>query len=531
MSIGNRTGETPAKIQRSVLVILISIALVGILLRLWLIVVIQYFEEDALITLRYGRNLINGNGWVYNLHQHILGTTSPLWTLLAAVASGLFSTGGARIALSLVDLAAYCVAAWLLVKRMYSSSEARWVAPIILVSVLAFNRLIMGTSIGGLEESLFLLTIVTAILVVERSVPAGFALAGAATLVRPEGLVLTIALLLILLAVDRRGGTILKAILSFLVVILPWVILATIYFGSPVPQSVLAKTGWNGQSLSLMSVMWRPHQLLDVFKTLTALQISSAGTVIQVALAIVGLTIFGFGAWISVRRHDRIMMTLALFFVGYIGFFYLGNGQLFNWYVLPSAAAFWSVFAIGIDSIVRDWPKLIRTGGVGAFVVLSFMQSMIVLPQLASLQGYETGVRQATGQWIARCTPANASVMMEPLGYVGYYADRQVIDLAGLVSPKFASLNRSSHVVGWPAQEILTLRPDYIVLRRYELTQNEFLSAGGQQIFADAKARQQFDQLYVPVASFSDHYSTTRPGGGPDIALVVYAKDGTSLCR
>src|SRR5437588_12706743 len=40
--------------------------------------------EDAYITLRYAENLASGNGFVYNLGEHVLGTTTPLFTLLLA---------------------------------------------------------------------------------------------------------------------------------------------------------------------------------------------------------------------------------------------------------------------------------------------------------------------------------------------------------------------------------------------------------------------------------------------------------------
>ncbi len=119
--------------------------------------------------------------------------------------------------------------------------------------------------------------------------------------------------------------------------------------------------------------------------------------------------------------------------------------------------------------------------------------------------------------------------MLEPLGYVGYYSDRRIIDLGGLISPKFASLDAST-VAGWPATEILLMRPDYLVLRRYEVATNKFLVADGKPMFASSRARKEFEDNYVPVASFSDHYATHQ-ANGQDISLVVYARNGVSLCH
>ncbi|MBZ0305706.1 MAG: hypothetical protein K8I82_06525, partial [Anaerolineae bacterium] len=36
--------------------------------------------DDAFITFRYSRNLVEGNGFVYNPGDKVLGTTTPLYT-------------------------------------------------------------------------------------------------------------------------------------------------------------------------------------------------------------------------------------------------------------------------------------------------------------------------------------------------------------------------------------------------------------------------------------------------------------------
>ena len=49
-------------------------------------------------------------------------------------------------------------------------------------------------------------------------------------------------------------------------------------------------------------------------------------------------------------------------------------------------------------------------------------------------------------------------------------------------------------------------------------------------MFANSRARKEFEDNYVPVASFSDHYATHQ-ASGQDISLVVYARNGVSLCH
>ncbi|HLF80433.1 MAG TPA: hypothetical protein VI410_01595, partial [Anaerolineales bacterium] len=43
--------------------------------------------DDAYITYRYARNLAHGDGFVYNHGERVLGTTTPLYTILLALTS------------------------------------------------------------------------------------------------------------------------------------------------------------------------------------------------------------------------------------------------------------------------------------------------------------------------------------------------------------------------------------------------------------------------------------------------------------
>jgi hypothetical protein len=49
--------------------------------------------EDALITFRYARNLTDGNGFVYNVGERVLGTTTPLLTLLLGGIGSILGAG------------------------------------------------------------------------------------------------------------------------------------------------------------------------------------------------------------------------------------------------------------------------------------------------------------------------------------------------------------------------------------------------------------------------------------------------------
>src|SRR2546423_247510 len=55
--------------------------------RLYLIFTTHATEEDFYITLRYAQNIVHGVGFAYNAGEPVLGTTTPLYTLLLALAT------------------------------------------------------------------------------------------------------------------------------------------------------------------------------------------------------------------------------------------------------------------------------------------------------------------------------------------------------------------------------------------------------------------------------------------------------------
>ena len=83
---------------------IVALAAFGLALRLWLIFGWRFLEEDALITLRYAKNLWTGAGLVYNTNERVMGFTSPLWTFLAAPFVGTLPISAARYALGLLGL-------------------------------------------------------------------------------------------------------------------------------------------------------------------------------------------------------------------------------------------------------------------------------------------------------------------------------------------------------------------------------------------------------------------------------------------
>jgi hypothetical protein len=74
-------------------------------------------------------------------------------------------------------------------------------------------------------------------------------------------------------------------------------------------------------------------------------------------------------------------------------------------------------------------------------------------------------IQVALGQGLATHTPEDAVVACEDVGAIGFFSNRQVVDLMGLVTPDVLPFLRRQHQWGQGHQAYLeAARPDYIVV-------------------------------------------------------------------
>ena len=146
--------------------------------------------DDAYITFRYARNLLAGEGFVYNPGQRVQGTTTPLYTLLLAAEKGMLRGVPlptlALVTNALADAGSVVVLAWL-GKRALRTPALGIVAGLL----WALSPMSVTFSIGGMETSVYvlLLLLAQACYAAGRSGWSAFWCA-LATLTRPDALLL-----------------------------------------------------------------------------------------------------------------------------------------------------------------------------------------------------------------------------------------------------------------------------------------------------------------------------------------------------
>jgi hypothetical protein len=279
-----------------------------------------------------------------------------------------------------------------------------------------------------------------------------------------------------------------KPLLTFVVLVSiiygPWLIFTTLYYGSPIPNTVVAKTlgyvGFWENASSLRGL------LRDAFGTLIAgicsplepvfggngtgfIPLVPGRRLVEICLAVIGIGFIAEGA----RRRWRFWPVYA-FAAVFAAFLTFRAPYVFGWYVVPLCAVLALLLAKGVADIAGFFPD--RFGAVFSWLLTTaYLASFaVVLPTTFRAEHniqelVEKRVRTAIGIYLSH-TPPETTIAGEPLGYIGYYSRRTYYDYPGLCSRKVVNwLRANKYPRVWKTLQVFAyLRPDYLVLRRSE---------------------------------------------------------------
>jgi hypothetical protein len=469
--------------------------------------------EDALITIRYSCNIARGLGFVYNPGEHVLGTTTPLWTLINAFYVWLFGSSGVFAFGFWLDLGLDLLMITAILTVLLRGGNGVAVSAGAVIPLACFSPFVFITS-SGLETSLFMALFALSLLALQRGRTHTFAaLAGLLALCRPEGFLWGGLGLLALIYRDRRIPW--KEAATMAAVAAPWLAFAHWYFGRVVPQSALAKAPWTFQSLRHV-LFTGARELPATLLTLVYLNPFPRLPVqhfagIAIAAQILLVTLFLVGACVALSQPGP--RELMLFFVTLVCFYaFAAPGVRFYWYGVPVSLLFYPLVMLGLFRLNqaafgritlrgRAPENLLRGTGCGAMACGLLGMLVVQTHNLRLANLWEQNTRKALGIMFATHTPHDAKIMLEPIGYIGFYSHRYVYDLAGVVSPSIVDL-RKRFPTDWYSRAIFSLSPDYLVLRKFEIERNVCFVGGGK-LFQSEEERARFFREYSRVREFS----------------------------
>jgi hypothetical protein len=461
--------------------------------------------EDYYITYRASKNLATGQGLVFNVGDRLHTFTSPLGVLLPAAASLLtFNTSdvAALWIFRMMSCLAFGGAAALVFTTVRRWPESPFVAAALAVAWLCTDAKSLDFTINGMETGFMLLFLAYALWalfsprIARRWLHLGLAWGGLMW-TRPDSFIyigLITASAWIFNDSERTGLSrkawfviMFKAALVCTAVYLPWFASAWIYYGSPVPHTIVAKA-------SVSTVAWDLPALINTLVKMPRLAWEGSSTLDAAFLP----TYFVTGGWpyalILCARAIGIstaclwfvpgvraeIRAASLSFLGahvYLTFFPYFP---FPWYLPPTTLlAFfaWSCLA----SQLIEWGRrsagsrrVLAYGGLlavgGSQLALQMWTVQAAARQMAALQTHiDTGNRKVIGEWLAAHSAPGDRVFLEPLGYIGFFSGLKTYDWPGLSSREVVEAHAK---LGSQWSLIIDhLGPDWIVLRPREVAE------------------------------------------------------------
>jgi hypothetical protein len=433
--------------------------------------------DDAYITFRYSQNLLNGYGFVYNPGEAVLGTTTPLYTLLMA---GLgFLTGGSQAPFPFLALIVNAVAdgltCWLLIRLAEALGYRR--AGLAAASIWAIAPWSVTFAIGGMETSLLILlgTATFYFYSIDKLVAAS--LCGSLSLLtRPDAL-----LLLFPLIIERLRRTIVSKrhnlprlpitipeIGVFVIPIAVWGIYATMFFGNPIPNSMAAKaTAYHLPSEAGIV------RLLQHYATPFLGHLTFGTWWIGVGLIIFPV-LFGLGT-LKIFREKPSAWPILVYPWLYMLTFSVANPLLFRWYLTPPLTIYFLGIFMGGERLASDLKSKLPPIILIVLALALTLQGWVIhpdhgpdrpAPQMAYIQ-LELHYQRAAEILQGQIQPGQVLAAGD-IGVLGYVTQAHILDTLGLIFPqasKYYPLNDSAYVGNYAiASDLINdYRPDFIV--------------------------------------------------------------------
>jgi hypothetical protein len=433
--------------------------------------------DDAYITYRYASNLLDGRGLVYNEGEKVLGTTTPLYALILAGLGSLFGGSNApfpRISLLINSVAdaATCLLLIGMGKRLGFLSSG--IATAALWAVTPWS---VTFAIGGMETS-FIIALMTGTFYFysrEKPVPTAL-LASLSVLTRPDSL-----LFILPLVVDRMRRTLPKSrfnpnpnpislpeTLAFILPSITWFIIATAYYGKPLPNSISAKiVAYNLENLEAI-IRLLQHYATPFLGHLTFGDGWIAiGFILYLTLFISGM-ITALRAWIS-------SWAIFIFPATYLIVFSVANPLIFRWYLTPPLPIFLFGIFIGVHRITHDLRKGLFFWFFASIAFVLTLNGWTIrpdhgptrpAPEMAFIK-LEL-LYEEVGKDLKELVKPDQTIAAGDIGALGYFSKARMLDTVGLISPISATyypLPDSDYVINYaiPTDLILTEKPDYFV--------------------------------------------------------------------
>lgn len=416
--------------------------------------------DDAWIHQTYARNLAQLSEWSFIPGRPSAGSTSPLWSVLLAV--GYLVRLAPLIWSFLLGGVLLAALATLMVRYSRASGGAAHIPALWIGLLVVFEYHLTWAAASGMETLLSAL-INSAVILMIASWRTNWltigVLVGLGLWVRPDSLTLLGPALVWLLW--QRGarfwGAAARLAAGLGLLLIPYLLLNLYLDGNWWPNTYYAKQA-------------------EYAVLLTEPLHSRLARLFSLPLIGVGVMLLpGFVAYIvrAIKARQVAVLLGLVWWAGYLGLYALRLPVVYQHgrYIMPAMPLFFLWGCLGTD-LLLGMLKGHRAGNLLAFGIKSATGLVLAGFYLLGGQAYARDVGYiesqmvATARWVAQQTGPGELIAAHDIGALGYFSERELLDLAGLVSPEVIAFMRdeaalSQHISEAGATYLVTLRTWY----------------------------------------------------------------------
>ena len=416
--------------------------------------------DDAWIHQVYARNLAQNHAWEFIPGKPSAGSTAPLWTFLLALESwGKAPPYVWTFGLGILSLFALAVAG-----NWYAKYSLNWKANLPFAGIfLVLEWHLCWAALSGMETIFYAGIILWLFVLIAIPNPRWLVLGlvvGIAVWIRPDAITLLgplgWILLLSKLTLKEKFTRSSQVALGLMMGLIPYFIFTFLISGSLLPNTFYAK---QAEYVSLLATPFTSR-----FLSLLGQPFIGAGIVLLPGVV--------WKIWISIRNRQIAIQAAWLWWLGFTALYTLRLPVVYQYgrYLIPAMPVIWLV---GLGGSLDLFKKLAEVKKVGFILrsvwIISFMLILVGFWGFGAFR-YAQDVRVineemvASAKWIAENTPSNALIATHDIGAIGYFSHRNLIDLAGLVSPevipfirdevrlaKYLDQQKADYLVGFPS--------------------------------------------------------------------------------
>lgn len=479
------------KFDRGQILEIYTVAVFSILIAAFANSFVNIQTDDAFIFYTYVKNIVNGNGYVFNIGEKVNATTSVLYPLLSALiysisqkifASDLVTIPNVGYAVGIISLWFVCVYSMRIFKGY---KVVPYIMPFLILAYPALRYSI------GMETFLTMALLLATIdlYICGRLRRAAFFLA-LAVLSRPDALLLGVVIGLHHTLKQKKLPP-WQVFAVFFLVLSPWLIFSLNYFGSILPSTLSAKVGqtesgrWGSGFLYLKAMpkmlsLWGMKKPWDfwviLYIPILILALKLWPQKYSTQLANPEVTNLNFRnkltSLIFLRPQTNsqgksfdaswIVMAWSLLFV--LAYGIILNPPAYGWYYTPLVLPLALILSLQLEVLYAT--KILNNVVpirlfVAFFVTAVFAKAVMQYDKQADNQVTAKYVKYyRTANWLNKNVPIGSSVAANEIGVLGYhYQNGKIIDALGLATPGVAEQVRKKNYSWY----IFEYKPDYLV--------------------------------------------------------------------